>query len=300
MRSRFTPLRAATLGALLAIVSVVGPLVVPSADADPPVALAAAEPDLFEEAAEEAGCDASADRIVAEEEAEATPPAAVPIRWRTSGRGCRRYHGRVVCDGPRRVPEPHGPDQERAQTLGIDDERRMGQLALNRPPEDRWLEAVDGEMGEGMLWPVTEGRLWRGFGRHRVLVRRGGRLRQGQRQRLHKGVDIGAPAGSAIRAVNDGLVLYSYNGMRGYGNAVVLLHPDGTVTLYAHCQATFVFAGQRVQRGQVIGEVGHTGLAHGDHLHFEWRRNGRPRNPAPHFVEVPERRPRGADTDAGP
>jgi len=151
-------------------------------------------------------------------------------------------------------------------------------------------------MGAGLLWPVPEGRLWRGFGMQREITpRRGrGRLRRGRRQRLHRGVDIGAPAGSLIRAVNDGLVLYSFNSMRGYGNSVVLLHPDGTVTLYAHCQATYVFAGQRVARGRVIAEVGHTGLAHGDHLHFEWRRNGRPLNPGAHFVGGPE--PRAART----
>jgi murein DD-endopeptidase MepM/ murein hydrolase activator NlpD len=79
-------------------------------------------------------------------------------------------------------------------------------------------------------------------------------------------------------------VLYSFNGMRGYGNSVLLLHADGTVSLYAHCQETYVFAGQRVERGQVIAAVGDTGLAHGAHLHFEWRRNGQPLDPLEHFV----------------
>ena len=59
-----------------------------------------------------------------------------------------------------------------------------------------------------------------------------------------------------------------------------------------------VFAGQRVQRGQVIAEVGHTGLAHGDHLHFEWRRNGRPLDPGRHFVGGPE--PREERVSIGP
>ena len=235
-------------------------------------------------------CDASAggdvEELVAAEPEDRTIETPLPTRWRESrGRQCQRYHGRVVCDGPRRVPEAFGPAAARALRLGLDDERRVGRLALNGPPADDWAEAVEGEMGPGLLWPVPDGRRWRGFGRPRALRRgRRGRLRRGRRRRLHRGVDIGAEAGSAIRAVNDGLVLYSYNGMRGYGNSVVLLHPDGSVSLYAHCQATHVFAGQRVRRGQVIGEVGHTGLAHGDHLHFEWRRDGRPRDPLPHFV----------------
>ena len=104
---------------------------------------------------------------------------------------------------------------------------------------------------------------------------------------MHNGVDIKTPAGSLIRAVNPGLVIYSDNEMRGYGNSIVVLHPDRTVSLYGHCQATYVFTGQQVEHGQVLGEVGHTGLAHGDHLHFEWRRDGRPSNPAPHFVGGP-------------
>lgn len=243
-----------------------------------------------------AGCDSAAggeaadvEELVADAPPDRTIETPAPTRWRTSrGRQCRRYHGRFVCDGPRRVPVPEGPAAELAARIGLDDEERVGRLALNGPPPPEWVSAATGNVGAGMLWPVPDGRLWRGFGQHRVLIpRRGGRLRHGRRRRLHRGVDIGAPAGSPIRAVNDGLVVYSFNGMRGYGNAVVLLHPDETVTLYAHCQAAYVFAGQRVARGQVIAEVGHTGLAHGDHLHFEWRRNGRPQNPAHHFVGAP-------------
>ncbi|MEZ4335334.1 MAG: M23 family metallopeptidase [Sandaracinaceae bacterium] len=247
----------------------------------------------------EAGCDASAggeadvEELIAEEQNE-TLPTAPPTRWRPSrGRECHRYHGRAMCDGPRRVPEPHGPAAEVGRRLGLDDDERVGHSVLSGAPREEWLAAVrEMPMGAGLLWPVPGGRLWRGFGMQREIVRPqgAGRLRRGRRQHLHRGVDIGAPAGTLIRAVNDGLVLYSFNSMRGYGNAVVLLHADGTVSLYAHCQATYVFAGQRVQRGRVIAEVGHTGLAHGDHLHFEWRRNGRPLNPGRHFVEGPEAR----------
>ncbi|HJL19680.1 MAG TPA: M23 family metallopeptidase [Sandaracinaceae bacterium LLY-WYZ-13_1] len=260
--------------------------------ADSGEATEATDPPRFPEQAAEAGCDSAAGReadveeLVADAPRDRTIETPRPTRWRESrGRQCRRYHGRAFCDGPRRVPEPHGPAAERAADLGLDDERRAGRMALNAEPDEAWLEAVEGSQGAGLLWPVPDGRLWRGFGRHRELRRgRNGRVRRGRRRRLHRGVDIGAEEGSPIRAVNDGLVVYSYNGLRGYGNSVVLLHADGTVTLYAHCHATYVFAGQQVRRGQVIGEVGHTGLAHGDHLHFEWRRAGRPRDPGPHFL----------------
>lgn len=236
---------------------------------------------------DDVGCDASAGGEVAELLADLpedqTIPTARPEAWRASvGRQCRRYRGRRFCDGPRRVPEPHGPAAELAQRLGLDDEANVTRTLLRAPPRPEWVQAVQGEPSAGLLWPVPEGRFWRGFGVHRAVSRRRGRR---SRQRvMHKGVDIGAEIGTPMRAVNAGLVLYSNNGMRGYGNTVVLLHADGTITLYAHCNATYVFAGERVARGQVIAEVGATGLAQGPHLHFEWRRDGRPIDPLPHFV----------------
>ena len=238
-----------------------------------------------DELEEDVGCDASAGGDVAElvedQPEDRTLPTPLPIRWRPSeGPECHRFRGRRMCEGPRRVPEPFGPAAEFAARLGID-ERQAPRILMNGPPPRAWVEAAEGSVGPGLLWPVPEGRLWRGYGRHRPIART--RRTRGRRVQ-HNGVDIGAPEGAAIRAVNDGLVVYSFNGMRGYGNAVLLLHPDGTVTLYGHCRATYVFAGQRVRRGQVIAEVGQTGLAHGAHLHFEWRRDDVPLDPRPHFV----------------
>lgn len=240
------------------------------------------------EAMEESGCDASADGevgIEAEQSDVRAEPDVASIVWRESrGRQCRRHRRRRVCDGPRRVPEPHGEAAELARRLGLDDEARAARIAMGGPPPAEWLAEAGGQRGAGLLWPVPEGRLWRGYGMHRPVSRQNWRNR---RRILHRGVDIGASEGTPIRAVDDGLVVYSNNGMRGYGNAVVLLHADGTITLYAHCYRTFVFAGQRVERGQVIAEVGATGLAHGAHLHFEWRHDGRALDPLPHFVDRP-------------
>lgn len=282
--------------ALLGLISTASPVVADPGGADAAGAEASAsvtptpEPEPEPELGAEAGCDAAAggdvEELLEDEGEDRTIETPTPTEWRTTRhRQCRRYHGRVTCDGPLRVPAPVGPAADLRERLGLDDEVRAGRVAMSGEPREEWVEAVEGRVGAGMLWPVPEGRLWRGFGMHREITRRAGRRR---RRRLHRGVDIGAPAGSLIRAVNDGLVLFSFNSMRGYGNAVILLHPDQTVTLYAHCQATHVFAGQRVRRGQVIAEVGHTGLAHGDHLHFEWRRNGRPLNPIRRFVDRPD------------
>jgi len=92
----------------------------------------------------------------------------------------------------------------------------------------------------------------------------------GKGHRHHDGVDIAAPAGSAIKAAAEGVVTWA--GPRGgYGNLVEIRHSDGTRTRYAHARALHVKKGQRIQPGEVIAEVGATGRATGPHLHFEVR-----------------------------
>lgn len=97
--------------------------------------------------------------------------------------------------------------------------------------------------------------------------------------RMHNGIDIAAPTGTAIRASASGTVVTATS-MRGYGNTVVIDHGGGFSTLYGHCSRLFVRAGQRVNQGDRIAAVGSTGLSTGPHLHFEIRINGRPVNPA--------------------
>jgi murein DD-endopeptidase MepM/ murein hydrolase activator NlpD len=70
------------------------------------------------------------------------------------------------------------------------------------------------------------------------------------------------------------VVLYAGNGMRGYGNAIVLDHGDGVTTLYGHLKSYRVKSGDVVAAGGLIGAVGDTGNATTTHLHFEIRRNG--------------------------
>ncbi|MET0389827.1 MAG: M23 family metallopeptidase, partial [Polyangiales bacterium] len=64
-----------------------------------------------------------------------------------------------------------------------------------------------------------------------------------------------------------------------YGNLLVVVHADGGVSFSAHCRAIYVFAGQRVLRGQIVGEVGDTGLARGPHVHWEYHVHGKPIDP---------------------
>lgn len=97
-------------------------------------------------------------------------------------------------------------------------------------------------------------------------------------RRLHAGIDMGAARGTPIASSNDGVVIFV--GTRGgYGRTVLVDHGGGITTLYAHMSETGVFDGQAVSRGDIVGFVGATGTATGNHLHFEVRVNGGPVNP---------------------
>lgn len=96
--------------------------------------------------------------------------------------------------------------------------------------------------------------------------------------RNHAGVDLAANMGDPIKAARDGTVL-SAGEIQGYGQTIVLSHADGTRTLYAHCSALHVKAGDKVKQGQVIGLVGSTGQSTGPHLHFEIIVNDHARDP---------------------
>lgn len=89
----------------------------------------------------------------------------------------------------------------------------------------------------------------------------------------HNGIDIGAPAGTAIMAAAPGEVIIArssgWNG--GYGSYVVIRHGNGTQTLYAHLSSVKVSIGQSVEQGEVIGGMGSSGKSTGIHLHFEIR-----------------------------
>jgi len=86
------------------------------------------------------------------------------------------------------------------------------------------------------------------------------------------GVNIAAPRGTAVQAVDAGVVAYTGNELRGYGNLVLVKHANGWISAYAHCDAILVKRGEKVGRGQVIARVGSTGNVSEPQLHFELRR----------------------------
>ncbi|MDQ1663948.1 MAG: hypothetical protein QOJ68_3928 [Blastococcus sp.] len=117
--------------------------------------------------------------------------------------------------------------------------------------------------------PILNYRLTAGFGQSSYLW-----------SHAHTGQDFAAPVGTPVRAIGAGRIL-SADWDGAYGRKIVVLHPDGTVTWYAHLSA-FVRTSGTVQAGDVIGRVGSTGNTTGPHLHFEVRPgNGDPINPLP-------------------
>lgn len=103
--------------------------------------------------------------------------------------------------------------------------------------------------------------------------------RYGRRGReFHTGLDIAAPRGSNVSAADGGVVCYAgWNG--GYGLCVMINHGNGYQTLYGHLSKISVKSGQKVSKGQKIGNCGSTGRSTGPHVHFEVRKNGSRVNP---------------------
>jgi len=118
-----------------------------------------------------------------------------------------------------------------------------------------------------LRWPLATGRIFIAspFG-----------TREG---RPHEGIDLPAPIGTPVFAAADGRVVYAGNGIRGYGNLVVVRHAGDLLTVYAHNSVLLVAQGQPVRAGDRIALVGQSGRATGPHLHFEVRAGQIPRNP---------------------
>jgi murein DD-endopeptidase MepM/ murein hydrolase activator NlpD len=95
----------------------------------------------------------------------------------------------------------------------------------------------------------------------------------------HHGMDLAAKEGVKLYASADAEVVYSGNGLRGYGNVVILQHDQKTTSLYAHNKVNKVKQGQKIKRGHVIALLGSTGKSTGPHVHYEIRGSKGPVNP---------------------
>ena len=248
-----------------------------------PIVIGLPDGALFDESDPQADLEAA--RAAQGEPAQTVPASVVAsIEWLPSrGRECYpRPPMPPFCEGPRMVPRAVGHAAVLASELGLGGLHAVRRV-LTQGADPRWIAAAGGPQGrQALLWPVIGGRFGRGFGyvRKRIEVR----------HQIHKGVDIPAPLGSAIRAASAAIAVYSDNGLRGYGNLLILAHADGSVTFTAHCRRIFVAPGDRVRAGQIVAEVGVTGMTMGPHLHFEYHVAARPTDPMALFADAPTRR----------
>jgi len=156
--------------------------------------------------------------------------------------------------------------------------KEESQIARQRAEEQHnarlaLLNNFDGQFA----WPVpTHSRISSGFGmRNHPILRV---------NRMHHGIDIGAPAGTRLIAAAEGYVRFAgWSG--GYGNTVIIDHGNSFSTLYAHNSRNRVKEGERVTRGQHIADIGSTGLSTGPHVHFEIRINNTAVDPMKYYPD---------------
>ncbi len=99
----------------------------------------------------------------------------------------------------------------------------------------------------------------------------------------NEGINIAVPEGTPIKAAEGGTVAYAGNELKGYGNLVLIRHPNGYVSAYAHAGELNVKRGETVKRGQVVAKSGQTGNVSSPQLHFELRKGSSPVDPTPYL-----------------
>jgi murein DD-endopeptidase MepM/ murein hydrolase activator NlpD len=119
-------------------------------------------------------------------------------------------------------------------------------------------EAPASTAAMGLRWPL-KGKVISGFGNKPNGLK-------------NEGINIAVPEGTSVRAADSGVVAYSGNELKGYGNLVLIRHAGGYVTAYAHAKELFVKRGDTVKRGDVIAKAGQTGSVSSPQLHFEVRK----------------------------
>lgn len=149
-----------------------------------------------------------------------------------------------------------------------------GPMVASLPAMAQPLPSPPDASDRGFIWPV-EGKVVSTFGPK-------------ARGRRNDGINIATSRGAPVRAVENGVVAYAGNELRGFGNMVLIKHQAGWISTYAHNDRLLVSRGDRVRRGQMIARAGSTGRADGVQLHFELRKGTTPVDPLQH---LPRTRP---------
>jgi murein DD-endopeptidase MepM/ murein hydrolase activator NlpD len=206
-------------------------------------------------------------------------PASIPLEGPPPQQQAAREPAVVPLDGP--VPRQAGtvtPPMAAAAAPPPPGERSVADEAREdsapppvaaRPPAAASAAPPGATHGGRFPWPVR-GNVIAGYS--------GGK---------NDGINIAAPLGAPVRAIEGGEVAYAGNELKGYGNLVLIKHADGLISAYAHCQELLVRKGDRVAPGEVIARVGTTGGVKEPQLHFELREGQRPVDPKQFLAPAP-------------
>jgi murein DD-endopeptidase MepM/ murein hydrolase activator NlpD len=173
---------------------------------------------------------------------------------------------RNASNPPLTAPRAETAPQRRAEAPTVDS------AASVKPADTEPEPKPAGAAGMQFRWPV----------KGRVISNFGGKP-NGQQ---NDGINISVPENTAVKAAEDGVVAYAGNELKGYGNLVLIKHPDGWVTAYAHNSEILVHRGETVKRGQVISKAGQSGGVASPQLHFEIRKGSTPVDPAQHLSSL--------------
>jgi murein DD-endopeptidase MepM/ murein hydrolase activator NlpD len=205
------------------------------------------------------------------------PPSAAnpsPTPDRAAGRPIPLDHAASTAPAATLTPPPAGPAGSTANAPPPEPHTAPGAMAAAEPPPA--LPPVPksaAPRGGTFLWPVR-GHVLENFG-------------AGPDGTHNDGINIAAPRGAPVQATNAGVVAYAGNELRGYGNLILIKHPNGWISAYAHLDLILVRTGQKVVRGQVIARVGSTGNVSAPQLHFELRRGKHPVDPRDYLTPLP-------------
>jgi murein DD-endopeptidase MepM/ murein hydrolase activator NlpD len=184
--------------------------------------------------------------------------------------------GRVTLEYDRQISALERTIRIQIQAGKVVDSATTRQLTQLRQRRDAAIEAQQAaerlEKSDAKAGPLTtfinptEGRVTSGFGPRRAPT--------AGASTFHRGIDIAAPAGTAVKAAAGGVIVHAGK-LGGLGNAIIVDHGGGTITEYGHLSSVLVQRGQRVGQGQQIGGVGNTGISTGAHLDYRVKVGGR-------------------------
>ena len=203
-------------------------------------------------------------------------PGPKPEWTRAAGQAPRQIPAHAFGVGTPIAPSEDEPEEEAEATpddVALHDDGHEGVEESPPPSASEQDTKPEPPAGPGTLRTPVDGAVFlRGWGSGA-----GG---------YHLALDLYQQPGTPVRAAERGVVAYAGHGVRGYGRMVVLLHPSGRVTAYAHNRENLVVPGELVARGQIIGLLGNTGISRGPHVHFMFVEAGE------HCDALPLMRPR--------